>query len=214
MVVEFASSFMVNLILLHFHITKIKALDKGDTKGAMDILDNGFSTLISTQITMPLSLLTAEDLVLDASALAKTKKEEATKLLDGATELLEKARLLGYVNKHDKEYKALNQAIENIRKEIKGKNEVEKLYNKVKNEFKSLIGKIKDDKVKISNSGLYDSVGVEESKVLANPSDTKGRLLSSKAKVEETNSKDAFEAKETKSLFTKEAKSDEAKIIK
>jgi len=191
----------------------IEALDKGDTKGAMAILADGFNTLISTQVTIPLSLLASEDLVLEASSLDKSKKEEITKLLDGAKELLEKAKLLGYTNKHDKEYKALNNAIEDIRKEIKGKNAVEKLYDKVKNEFKSLVGKTKSDKVKISNSGLHDSVGVEEAKALVNPSDTKG-IPSAKAEVEETNSKDAFKAKETTSSFVKEAKQDEAKTIK
>jgi len=191
----------------------LDALNKGDKVKALEILETGFSSLISTQVTLSVALLASEDLVLEASSLDKVKKEEATKLLDGAKDLLEKAKLLGYTNKHDADYKVLYKAIEEVQKEIKGKNSIEKFYDKVKVGFKSLIEKTKNDKVKLSNSGLHDSVGTNESKVLANPSDFKG-VPSANAKVEETRDKDAFKAKEVSNSFKKEAKSDEEKTTK
>ncbi len=191
----------------------LDVLNTGNKDKAMEILETGFSSLLSTQIIIPISLLASEDLVLEASSLDKTKKEEATKLLDGAKDLLEKAKLLGYTNKHDADYKILYKAIEDVQKEIKGKNSIEKFYDKVKVGFKSLIEKTKNDKIKISNAGLHDSVGNNESKVLTNPSDFKG-VSSAKAKVEETMDKNAFKAKTVSNSFKKEAKSDEEKIVK
>jgi hypothetical protein len=126
---------------------------------------------------------------------------------------LQKAELLGYTTKHSAEYKALSNSIKEIEKEIKGKNMVEKLYDNLKKDFTSLIKKTKDDKVKLSNSGLHDSVSSKESKVLSNPSAFKGES-SAKAKLQEINSKEAFEAKEASKVFENEAKKDENKTIK
>ncbi len=124
----------------------LKALNKGDTKGAIVIMAEAYSTFLVENAVVPLPLLKAQDLIIDASSLDKSKKEEATKLLDGAKEELERANLLGYTSKHSPEYKALVDSINAIEKEIKGKNVVEKLYDKLKEDFVSLVHKNKAEK--------------------------------------------------------------------
>ena len=121
----------------------LDALNKGDAQKAMAIMAEGYNTFIIEEAVIPLPLLVAQDMILEASNLDKSKKEEATKLLDSAKNELEKAKVLGYTNSSTPEYKALNDAIDAVKKEIKGKNEVVKLYDKLKNTFVSLVHKSK-----------------------------------------------------------------------
>jgi len=118
----------------------LKALEKGDKEGALEILNVSLNTIVSETVLMPVALLVAEDLVLSASAIDKEKKEDALNLLTLAQDELKKAVYLGYTTKHAPAYQALDEEIEAVKKEIKGKNIVEKLYDKVKESFQSLIG--------------------------------------------------------------------------
>ena len=124
----------------------LNALNKGDNKVAMVIMAEAYNTFLVENAVIPLPLLKAQDLIANASSLDKSKKDEATKLLDGAKEELERANLLGYTSKHSLEYKALVDAIDTVKKEIKGKNVVEKLYDKLKEDFVSLVHKNKAEK--------------------------------------------------------------------
>ena len=124
----------------------LKALNKGDTKGAIIIMAEAYNTFLVENAVIPLPLLKAQDLIADAISLDKSKKEEATTLLDGAKEELKRANVLGYTSKHSPEYKTLVDSIDTIKKEIKGKNVVEKLYDKLKEDFVSLVHKNKAEK--------------------------------------------------------------------
>ena len=125
--------------------TALEELKHGNKKAAFITLVEGVNTLVTTRVTIPLGLITAQYYVTEASKLDKNKKDEAIKLLNVAKYELEKARLLGYTTKHDKEYQSLQDQIEAIKKEIKGKNEVEKLYSKIKKDFTSLVEKTRKD---------------------------------------------------------------------
>ncbi len=181
----------------------LERLNKGDKEGALIALTQGLDMMVSDEVVIPIPLLSAEDLVVAASQLDKTKKKEAVKLLEDAKAELKKAILLGYSNRDSAQYKALSKQIETIQKEIKGKNEVEKLYSELKNSFKSLIHKNRTQSYK-------NSVPKKEAQALKNPSGVKGESAA-KAKVEETHSKDIFEAKEKVQAFKKEAVQDEKK---
>jgi len=122
-----------------------EALEKGKSDEALDILKVSLNTIVSETVVMPIPLLVAEDLVITASMLDKEQKEDALKLLDMAQDELKKALYLGYTKKHAPAYKALGEEIEAVKKEIKGKNVVEKLYDKLKESFSSLIGKSRED---------------------------------------------------------------------
>jgi hypothetical protein len=123
----------------------LKALEKGNQEKALEILNISLNTIISETVLMPLALLVAEDLVVGASAIDKEDKKEALNLLTLAQDELKKAVYLGYTTKHAPAYKALDEEIEAIKKEIEGKNIVEKLYDKIKESFKSLIGENRQD---------------------------------------------------------------------
>ncbi len=161
-----------------------KALDKKDVKKALTILAGAFNTLVEDYAVIPLPLLNAQDLILDAAALDKTKKEDATTLLDAAKAELNKAKVLGYTNSKSPEYKALVDQIDAVKKEIKGKNIVEKMYDKLKSDFSALVHKSKVTKVN-----------------------------KAEAKVNKFEKKEAKKAINEKSTFGKEATKDEAKTI-
>jgi len=121
----------------------LDALNKGDTEKAMAIMAEGYNIFIIEEAVIPLPLLAAQELIVEASNLDKSKKDEALKLLDTAKNELERAKVLGYTNSSTPEYKALTDNIDAVKKEIKGKNIVVKLYDKLKDSFSSLIHKSK-----------------------------------------------------------------------
>ncbi len=163
-------------------------LKKGDSKGALSALEEGFSTIVTTMSVIPTPILSAQSLVIAASELDKNKKEEAKKLLEAAKEELKRGELLGYTHRHASEYRALTQSINEIEKEIKGKNAVEKLYDKLKKSFGDLIGKLHHEKHQVHNQAEQ------------------------KVKVYEKD--ETIKAKEETKIFKQEADSDAKKTVK
>ncbi len=164
----------------------LEALNKGNEQEAIATLAEGYSTFITVKTVIPLPLLTAQDLIVEASILGKDKKDEATKLLEAAKDELKRAEVLGYTDTKAEEYKALNDDIDVIKKEIKGKNEIVKLYDKLKDKFSSLLHK------------------------------SKTTTLSNKAESEVNTyeNKENIKAIKDSDLFHTEAKTDEAKELK
>ncbi len=113
---------------------------------ALMVLAQGFGTIVAVQNVVPIPLMLASDMTLEASKLDKNKKEEALKLLAAAKEQLKRAELLGYTSKHSAAYKAVEDQIEAIEKEIKGKNIVEKMYEELAAKFKALFEETRKDK--------------------------------------------------------------------
>ena len=62
----------------------LKALEKGDKAAAVNILMEGLNTFVTVRVIMPIPLIEAQELIVKASQLDKSKKEEAKKLLDAA----------------------------------------------------------------------------------------------------------------------------------
>jgi tetratricopeptide (TPR) repeat protein len=118
-----------------------KYLHEGKVAEAAVILETALSTLVEEKVVIPLPILKAEGLIKAASVIAKKDKEQALKHLEQAKRELAIAETLGYISESDTTYKMLATAIEEIEKEIKGKNEAEKL-------FEALIEKIKEFKEK------------------------------------------------------------------
>ena len=107
--------------------------------------DAAFSTIVTAldaselkTIIIPIPLLTAQDMVLEASKLEKSDKKGALKLLNAAQEELQKAVLLGYTHEYTLAYKNIDIKIEALKKEIEGKNIVAKLYDELLKSFKDL----------------------------------------------------------------------------
>jgi hypothetical protein len=129
----------------------LDALNKDDDKAAFEAIAEAMNSLVIAKVIIPTPLLVAQDIIAEASKLDKSKKEEAKKLLIAAKEELKRAELLGYTSKHEADYKLLNDSIDKIQKEIKGKNKVVKLYDALINDFKEIIGHMKISKEKAAS---------------------------------------------------------------
>ncbi len=176
-----------------------KLLRSGHEKEALQTLTSALGTLETEEVIVPMPLVRAEALVEEASKLDRSKKQEAKKLLGAASDELKKAVLLGYSDKQDKAYTSLEKQIEAIESAIDGKNEVEKLYDKVKTSFESLFRDTQAPK---------DSVAAKEADAIAHPSSVKAEAAA-RARVEEAQAKELFEAKEKISVFKKASLKDE-----
>ncbi len=112
-------------------------LHDGKLNEAKDVLEMALNTLVTTKVVIPIPLVTAEALIHDAQKIAKKDKKQALKHLELAKEELKKAELLGYTSESDVTYKVLDDAIEKVEKEIKGKNKAEKLFEDLLEKLKS-----------------------------------------------------------------------------
>ena len=122
-------------------------LINGKKEDALTTLATALSTVVVEKAVVPLALVRAENLLKLASELDKNKgKEKAKDLLNAAQEQMQIAVLLGYADKNSKAYESIQKQIKAIKKEIKGKNLVEGLYDKVKSSLKNLIDDSKNAK--------------------------------------------------------------------
>ncbi|NPA03701.1 MAG: YfdX family protein [Epsilonproteobacteria bacterium] len=108
---------------------------------AKNILNQALATFIEIDVITPIPLLQAIHLVEVAKEEAKKDKQKALDLLKEAKLALKKAEALGYTSDSDTTYKMLEDMIEKIEKEVKGKNEAQKLFDE-------LIEKLKEFKEK------------------------------------------------------------------
>jgi len=134
----------VNLPLASYPVAlkeAAKYLQDNKVDEAKALLAQTLNTFVNVTTVTPIGILEAQTLVDAASKIAKKDKKLALSHLEQAKEALKKSQALGYVSRSDTTYKMLNDAISNIQKEIKGKNEAEKL-------FEDLIEKLKEFKEK------------------------------------------------------------------
>ena len=121
-----------------------KYLIDGKKDDAVVTLAATLSTIVVEKAIVPLAIIRTESLIKTASELDKEKdKVIAHELLDAAHEQLEIATLLSYTDEDSKAYEDLKAQIKAVKKEIDGKNAVEKMYDKIKGSIKRLIGKEK-----------------------------------------------------------------------
>lgn len=119
-----------------------KYLHDDNIEGAKTVLHTALSTMVNEVVVIPIPLLKAEALINAASKIAKKDKEQALKHLSVAKEELKVAEALGYLSDSDVTYKILNDKIEATKKEIKGKNKAEKLFEDLKKKFASFKDKL------------------------------------------------------------------------
>jgi len=93
--------------------TAILQLEKGHKEAAFTTLVDGMDTIVGEKVVIPLSFLMSQDLIVAASKLDKSKKDEALKLLKMASDELEKSVLLGYA---DEKYKSLSRVTKSYKK--------------------------------------------------------------------------------------------------
>ncbi|MBA1419586.1 MAG: YfdX family protein [Epsilonproteobacteria bacterium] len=126
-----------------------KYVHSHEVQKAKEVLAIALSTFTSVTEVVPIPLLKATDLIAASSAVAKEDKQRALAYLDAASESLKVAHDLGYVSKSTTTYKAMQEQIEAIQKEIRGPNKAEKLFETLKaslKEFKEKVFSSKDNK--------------------------------------------------------------------
>ncbi len=118
-----------------------KFLHENRVDEAKNVLNQALATFVEVDVVTPIPLLQAIHLVEVAKAEAKKDKQKALDMLKEAKLALKKAEALGYTSDSDTTYKMLEDMIEKVEKEVKGKNRAEKL-------FEELIEKLKEFKEK------------------------------------------------------------------
>ncbi len=119
-----------------------KYLIENKPQKAKEVLVLALNTFTEIEQVIPIPLINSLNLVLVATDIAKSDKEQALKHLTMASDELKKAQELGYVSKSTATYKEIQDLIEKTEKEVKGPNKAEKL-------FKELADKLKEFKSKI-----------------------------------------------------------------
>jgi hypothetical protein len=178
--------------------TALQALKSGKSaKTALAILLDGVDTIVHTQITIPVSLLIAQEAIETAQHLTPKDKEKAGKLFDLAKEQLELAHVEGYLADSSAAYKSLMDELAKLTTKVKAGNAVAGDY----------------ENSKTGCSALIDSVAKEEASALANPYMIQGNPHA-KAKVEEAQLKENFDAKMDRGKFEKEVQKDLKDTVK
>jgi len=122
-----------------------KFLHEDKVDEAKKVLLTALNTFVEVDVITPIGIIEAQSLIEAASKIAKKDKKLALSHLEEAKRALKKSEVLGYVSDSDTTYKMLNDAINAIEKEIRGKNEAAKLFDE-------LIEKIKEFKEKAVKS--------------------------------------------------------------
>ncbi|WP_281951787.1 YfdX family protein [Nitrosophilus kaiyonis] len=118
-----------------------KFLHENRVDEAKIVLNQALTTFVEVDVITPIPLLQAIHLVEVAKDAAKKDKKKALDMLAEAKKDIKRAEALGYTSDSDTTYKMLNELIEKVEKEIKGKNEAQKL-------FEELLEKLKEFKEK------------------------------------------------------------------
>ncbi|NPA93914.1 MAG: YfdX family protein [Thermodesulfobacteria bacterium] len=122
-----------------------KYIVDGKIEQAKSVISIALNSMVVKTIVIPLPLVRASDLIAEASKVAKKDKEQALKYLDEAEKQLNIAKILGYGKGDPEVYKDFEKRIEAIKKEIKGKNKAEKM-------FEEILQKLKEFKKKLAAS--------------------------------------------------------------
>ena len=115
----------------------IKYINENKIKEAKEVLSMALSTLVEVKTIIPIPLIKAQNLIIEASKIVKKDPKEAIKYLDEAKHQLKLGKVLGYTSTSETTYKILKDKINNLEKEIKAKHKTDSL-------FERLIERIKD----------------------------------------------------------------------
>ncbi len=107
---------------------------------AITTLNTALTSTVSETAVVPLGLIRAQSLI-DQASEQVGDKQAALDFVAAAREQLKIAELLGYTDDESALYQDLHKQIDALEKEIRGKNVVAKLYEKLKHSFTELVGK-------------------------------------------------------------------------
>ncbi len=116
----------------------VAAMENNDTITATNILTSVLSTVVIEKNIIPVPVLNAEQMIIDAAktdAESHDKAEEVLNLLDNAEYQLQLAEEMGY-GKKDKDYAPLNDAIKELKKSVKNKEDSSSKFDSLKESLK------------------------------------------------------------------------------
>ena len=115
----------------------IKYINENKLKEAKEVLAMALSTLVEIKTIIPIPLVKAQNLIIEASKIVKKDSKEAIKYLNEAKHQLKLGEILGYTSTSETTYRILKDKINHLEKEIKAKHNTDSL-------FERLIEKIKE----------------------------------------------------------------------
>ena len=116
----------------------VVALEANDTDLAKGILINVLNTVVVEKVVLPLPVLKAEQMIIEAATIDAKDHENVKQviaLLSNAEYQLQLAEALGY-GKKDKDYVMLSKAIKELKKSVKAKKDSKSKFDKLKSDIK------------------------------------------------------------------------------
>ncbi len=116
----------------------VVALEANDTDLAKGILINVLNTVVVEKVVLPLPILKAEQMIIEAATIDAKDHENVKQviaLLSNAEYQLQLAEALGY-GKKDKDYVMLSKAIKELKKSVKAKKDSKSKFDKLKSDIK------------------------------------------------------------------------------
>ena len=116
----------------------VALLEDGKTDEAKAVLQQVISSIIVEKTVMPLPVLKAEQMIIEAAKIDAKDHENAGKvvnLLKNARYQLMLAEEMGY-GKHDKDYKFLETAIDDLQKSVEAKSDSKNAFDSLKSQIK------------------------------------------------------------------------------
>jgi len=114
----------------------VKYLNENKITEAKDVMMMALNTLVTTDTIIPIPLIKANELVIQASKIAHKDKKQTLKYLSEAKQQLKISRLLGYSSKSDTTYKMLKDSIENIENKLNHNKNTDSLFDNLKAKLK------------------------------------------------------------------------------
>jgi len=114
----------------------IKYINEEKIKEAKDVIAMALNTLVTTDTIIPIPIVKANDLIIEASKIAKKDKKQTLNYLEEAKKQLKIAKLLGYTSKSDTTYKMLKDSIENIENKINHNKNTDSFFEDLKTKLK------------------------------------------------------------------------------
>ncbi|MFS0519894.1 YfdX family protein [Nostoc sp. UIC 10607] len=118
-----------------------RLLNEGKTDEAKTVLQLALSTLVVTEVARPLPLLRADIDIMSAIAIADSDREGTLRLLEDARNHLRLTQQLGYA-KGDPEYAELEQAIQDIERQVRANERTADPLSRLLEKFSSFFNRI------------------------------------------------------------------------
>jgi hypothetical protein len=114
-----------------------RLLDQGKNQEAGDVLLTALNTLVSVDHVIPIPLILAQAAI-EAANSQRQNKDAALKLLQAATNEVDRSRRLGYLSE-DSDYKNLDNEIAGLESTIQGNGKTASMFSQLRERFSAFL---------------------------------------------------------------------------